>query len=247
MTEARRAAQTAEDARAIAIKRKQDEELAQVRDQVAREREMRARAEADAQRAQGQASADRMQLEEERTARARAEAAAAAARPPQPTVQPPVVIQTQPAQPSAGLDPQKTGLRVQLLQEVGSALPARDTPRGLVATVPDAGFRGTALNPGVYGSLSRIASIVAGHPGLYVQVDGYTSSGGSAARDEEFSYERAAAVREALVRSGVPADTISARGRGSSRPMVSNSSVAGREQNRRVEITISGDPIGDVR
>ncbi|SPF35064.1 OmpA/MotB domain protein [Candidatus Sulfopaludibacter sp. SbA4] len=249
VTEARRAAQTAEDARAITIKRKQDEELAQARDQAAREQELRARAEADAQRAQSQASADRMQLEEERAARARAETEAAAARavPLPPTVQPPVVVvQTEPAQPSASVDPQKTGTRVQLLQELSSAGMARDTPRGLVVTFPDADFRGTALSPDVYGGVSRIASIVAAHPGLYVEVDGHTSEGGSESRDQAFSYERAAAVREALVRSGVPVTAISSRGWGSSRPLVSNSSAAGREQNRRVEITISGDPIGSV-
>jgi len=241
VTEARRAAQTAEDARAITIKRKQDEELAQARDQAAR-------AEADAQSAQSQASADRMQLEEERAARARAETEAAAARavPLPPTVQLPVVVQTQPAQPSVSVDSQKIGMRVQLLQELSSAGMARDTPRGLVVTLPDADFRGTALSPDVYGSVSRIASIVAAHPGLYVEVDGHTSEGGSESRDQEFSYERAAAVREALVRSGVPVNAISARGLGGSRPLVSNSSAAGREQNRRVEITISGDPIGTV-
>jgi len=248
VTEARRAAQTAEDARAITIKRKQDEELTQARDQVARERELRAHAEADAQRAQSQESADRMQLEQERTALTRAEAEAAGARavPQQAPAPPPAVVQTQPAQPSVSVDPQKTGMRVELMQELSSAAMARDTPRGLMVTLPDADFRGTAVSPNVYGSVSRIASIVATHPGLYVQVDGHTSEGGSESRDQEFSYERAAAVRDALVRSGVPVNAISARGLGSSRPIVSNSSPSGREQNRRVEITISGDPIGTV-
>ena len=159
---------------------------------------------------------------------------------------PPAVVQTQPAQPAVSVDPQKTGLRVQLLQELSMALPARDTPRGLVVTLPDGDFRGTALSPDVYGSLSRIASVVAAHPGLYVWVDGHTSEGGNESRDQQFSYERAAAVREALVRNGVPMNSISARGLGSSRPMVSNSSPSGREQNQRVEITVSGDPIGTV-
>ena len=247
VSEARQAAQTAEDARAITLRRKQDEELAQARTQTASEQDMRARAEAEAQRIQNQASADRQQLEQERVAREQAErdAAAATAVPPQPPLQP-APIQTQPAQPAMNVDSQKTALRVQLLQELNSGLPSRDTPAGLVVTMPDTDFRGTALSPNVYSSLSRIASVVARHPGLYVWVDGHTSDGGNEARDQQFSYERAAAVREALVRSGVPANSISARGQGSRRPTVSNSSEWGREQNRRVEITISGDPIGTV-
>jgi outer membrane protein OmpA-like peptidoglycan-associated protein len=184
-------------------------------------------------------------LEEERAARARAETDASAATT-APLPPPPAVVQTQPAQPAAGVDSQKTAARVELLQELGAAGTTRDTPRGLVVTLPDTDFRGTALSPNVSGSISRIASIVAAHPGLYVEVDGHTSEGGSESRDQEFSYERAAAVREALVRSGAPVNAISARGLGSSRPLVSNSSPSGREQNRRVEITISGDPIGIV-
>jgi outer membrane protein OmpA-like peptidoglycan-associated protein len=250
VTEARLAAQTAEDARAITVSRKHDEELTQARNQVAREQELRARAESDAQRAQQQASADRMQLDEERTARQRAEMAAANApatppqfTPPQPPQQP-AIVTTQPAQPYVTAD--KTNLRVEMLRSFNSTLPALDTPRGLVVSVQDPDFRGVALSPGVYERISRVASIVASHPGLYVQVDGHTNSAGNAARDEEFSYERAAAVRDALVRNGVPANSISARGLGSSRPIGPNSSPAGREQNRRVEITVSGDPIGSV-
>jgi outer membrane protein OmpA-like peptidoglycan-associated protein len=51
-------------------------------------------------------------------------------------------------------------------------------------------------------------------------------------------------VREALVRFGVPAPWVTARGLGSTRPIAGNNSSSGREQNRRVEIVISGDPIG---
>ncbi len=245
VTEARRAAQTAEDARAITIKRKQDDELAQARDEAAREQELRARAEADAARLLRQSSADRLQLADERTARLRAESEAAAAK----AVQPQSTITVQaapPAPPPINMDAQRTELRVRLLQDLHTGLPVRDTPRGLAITVPDGDIRGAVLSAGVYGNLSRVASIVTAHPGLSVEVDGHTSSGGSALRDEEFSYQRAAAVRDALVRRGVPATAITARGLGSSQPLVSISSASGREQNRRVEITISGDPIGTV-
>ncbi|HYW48293.1 MAG TPA: OmpA family protein [Bryobacteraceae bacterium] len=244
VTAARQAAQTAEDARTITIKRKQDEELAAARDQAAQAQELKARAEADAQRAREQASADRAQLsaelDEERSARQRAEAEAQAAKAAPPPA--PVVV----VQPTAPADAQKSDRRMRLLRDLSAAADTRDTPRGLVVTLPDSVFRGTALAPSAYGSLSRVASIVAAQPGLYVQVEGNTDSSGSAPRDEQTSYARAEAVRDALLRSGAPANAVAARGLGSSRPLVSNASPSGREQNRRVEITISGDPIGGL-
>lgn len=251
VTAARRAAQTAEDARAITIKRKQDEQLAQSQEQVAREQELRLKAEADLQIARSQSSADRMQLEEERISRqraeaekqrAQAEAAVARAVPLPPPVQSQTVVQTLPA---VNVEAQKADLRVRMLQDLNSVLPALDTPRGLVVTLPDTDFRGSGLDPAMYGRLQRIAALVSARPGLYVQVDGHmdNSSGSNA---EDFSYERAASVRQELARAGIPANTMSARGLGSSRPLVSNATASGRLQNRRVEITISGDPIGSV-
>ncbi|HEY2012256.1 MAG TPA: OmpA family protein, partial [Bryobacteraceae bacterium] len=135
VTTARQAAQTAEDARTITMKRKQDEELAQSRDQIAREQELRAKAEADAQRAQQQSSADRMQLDQERAAREQAQRETSAMRgvPPQPPTQAPVMLQTQPVagirtQPAqsyvgteqVGRGPEKSELRVRLLQELAA-------------------------------------------------------------------------------------------------------------------------------
>jgi hypothetical protein len=61
-----------------------------------------------------------------------------------------------------------------------------------------------------------------------------------------FSFERAHAVRDVLIDDGLPAGAVLARGLGDSRPLTSNATAAGREQNRRVEIVISGNPIGDM-
>jgi flagellar motor protein MotB len=243
VTAARQAAQTAEDARAIAEKRKQEEEVARAREQVVREQQLRARAEAEIQRVEARASADRMQLDEERAARQRAEieaAAAKAAPPPPPAI---VTVETVPVRTT---EVQKSDLRVRLWQDLGAALPARDTPRGIVVTVQDHAFRGGLIGGDMHSRLARIASIVASRPGLYVQVEGHTDNTGSVSRQDQLSYVRAAEVRDVLVRSGVPAGGITVRGLGSSRPLVANSTAAGREQNRRVEITIAGDPIGVV-
>ena len=232
VTTARHAAQTAEDARIIAIERRQQNELAVARAQAARADAEKARAEAAVQTAQTEAAASRALLEQERAARKRAEneAAAAAAAPPPPQ---PVVMQ----QPAAIPDTrQKTDLRTRLYRQFNAVLPARDTPRGLVVTIPVTGFRETVVNAAVYGELAHIAGIVTANPGLAVEVDGHG----------RLSAERAEAVRALLVRDGVPANAVSARGLGDMQPLVSNATAAGREQNERVEIVVSGDPIGDL-
>jgi outer membrane protein OmpA-like peptidoglycan-associated protein len=206
----------------------------------------------EAQTARNQSSDDRMQLDEERSSRqraeaqaqrAQAEAAAARVLPPLPPAQTQTVVQVLPA---AREDPLKADLRVRMLQDLNSVLPALDTPRGLVVTLQDGDFRGAGLNPAVYGRLLRIAAIVSAHRGLYIQVDGHTDNVAGESRAEQFSYERAVAVREELARAGMPANSMSARGVGSGRPLVSNATASGRQQNRRVEITISGDPIGSL-
>ena len=78
-------------------------------------------------------------------------------------------------------------------------------------------------------------------PGVQVEVEGHMDK-----PDEQSSYARAAAVGDALMRGGIPQASITARGVGNSHPLVSNSSAVGREQNRRVEITIYGDAIGNM-
>ena len=245
VTLARQAAQTAEDSRMIAAQKRQADELAQARQQAANEQSLRVQAEAEAQRARGAASADRaqveadrVQLESERVARQRSEAEASVLREPPP---PPPLAQTPAPAPAV-----KTEMRVRLLQELNAAAICRDSPRGLVVTIPDADFHGSYLNPAYSGTVVRVAQILAAHPGVVIEVDGHTDNSLNGSRAETVSYERAAAVRDALVRSGVPANIISARGLGSSRPIVSNASPAGREQNRRVEITISGEVIGSL-
>jgi flagellar motor protein MotB len=233
VTAARQAAQTAEDARTIATQKKHDEELAQARSEVTREQQLRSQAEADAQRARTQASADRQQLDRERAERQRAEAeaAAAAVRAPAPPPQPaPAVVVQQLASPTP--ETAKTQVRMQMLREFSSAMPARDTPRGLVVEVPDADFQGESLRPEVAARLASVASVLASHPGLYIEVEGH---------GDRFSSERAMSVRDALMRAGAPSASMSARGFGNTRPIGPNP-----VQNRRVEITISGDAIGST-
>ena len=234
VTLARQAAQTAEDARILAIQRKQDSELARAREQAARAEALRAQAEAAAQTAQSQAAADRTLLEQERAAKQRAEAQAAAAAVAAAQQAPPTPAPPRPA-PDRD-EAQKKELRLLLLEQFNAVLSARDTPRGLMLTVPDSDFQGTRMSPAVYERLARVVSVLRAHPDLTVEVDGH----------ERFSSERAEAVRDVLVSDGLPAGAVLARGLGDTRPLASNASAVGREQNRRVEIIVSGNPIGDM-
>jgi flagellar motor protein MotB len=265
---AREASQTAEDARALTVQRAKDAELAQAQATAAEERQLRLQAEAQARQAQAQAvqaqtqavqaqtqavqaqtqavqaqaeaSADRAQLD------ASQQAVPAAAPPPAAA---PVVV----AVPAAPPDyrPQRE-LRVSLLQQINGYFQARDTPQGLVATISDFDFHGgsqgttqaTTLDPATMAKLERIAALAAAHPGLTVEVDGCSDNASPEA--ERIASTRAAMVRDALMRGGLPYSAVTLRSLGNSRPLGSNATAQGRELNRRVEIVISGAPIGGL-
>ena len=241
VTIARQAAQTAEDARAIAIKRSQDAELAKARDEAASARQAQAQAEATAAQARNEAAAARATLEEER-AHQEADREAPVVAP----IQEPARAPEAPAPPPPPSGEQQRQLRIQLGRQLNAVLPTRDTPRGLVTTVSDAYFRSTSLDPALYGRLAGLAAILRAHPGLIVEVEGHTDDHGDHAYLDRLSTDRAATIRNVLVRQGVPAGAVFARGFGGSRPLGPNTSGAERERNRRVEIVVSGSPIGDL-
>jgi flagellar motor protein MotB len=236
VTLAHQAEQTAEDARSLAIQRQRGDEITGARDRAARAEARAAQAEAAALTAQTQAAAANALLDRERAARrqaqAQAEASAASAAAVQPPPPPPVHVQ--PAEDRE--EARKKALRVQLLEQLNGALSARDTPRGLTLTLPDSDFQAARVIPAVYERLARVTAVLAEHPDLTVEVDGH----------ETMSFARAQAVREILIGDGLPAGTVLARGLGDTRPLASHATAAGRQQNRRVEIVISGNPIGDL-
>jgi outer membrane protein OmpA-like peptidoglycan-associated protein len=241
---ARQAAQTAEDARTITIKRKQDAEVSQARAQAAAAQQKQVEAEAAVRTAQEEAAAARANLEAERAARDQAERVAVPPPPPPPAPEPPPAVEQprSPEMPAAG----SAEMRRRLFQQLNSILPTRDTPRGLVVTVSDAYFHATTLNGPAFSRLVAMASIVRGQPGLMLDIEGHTDDRGDAAHSGRMSLERAAAVRDVLLRQGLPQSAVVASGMGRSRPIASNATVSGREQNRRVEITISGAAIGNM-
>jgi outer membrane protein OmpA-like peptidoglycan-associated protein len=233
---AREAAQTAEDARLIAERRTQEDKLLKAQSDLAAAQESHAR---ELEQAKAEAQTARAQADAERAARERAESEAAAARngqvsnlPP-----PPPPVRTVPQQPS-----KESELRMRLLEQLNGPLPTRDTPRGLMATIPNVAFTGNSLRPATVEQIAKIGSIIAANPGLRVEVEGHLDSPGS----EAASAQRAEAVREILLSRGVSANAVIARGLGNSRPLASNATGAGRDENQRVEIIVSGDSIGNI-
>jgi outer membrane protein OmpA-like peptidoglycan-associated protein len=135
--------------------------------------------------------------------------------------------------------------RVDLRNRLNEALPTHDSNRGLVAEIGGVQFAtGTAdINNGARESLSKFSGIVASYPGLRFKVEGHTDNTGSAAMNTKLSLKRAMTVRDYLIGQGVPASSIDVAGLGMSMPIGDNSTTAGRERNRRVEIVVSGGPL----
>ena len=235
---ARAAAQTADDARVIAGRRKQDEQLAKTEQQLAAAQQAKSQAEAAAQQARIDADAARAQAESDRAAREQAEADAAAARQraSQADRVQAVIVQAPPP-PHADRQTAQTDMRAQLLERLNGIAVTRDTPRGLVITLADGDFRGATLAPSASGEMARLAMVAASHPGLRVAVEGYSDTAATAER----AAERANTVHDALVAAGLPANMVSSRGYGDSRPLGASAA-----ENRRIEIVLSGDPIGTL-
>jgi outer membrane protein OmpA-like peptidoglycan-associated protein len=271
-TYAREAAQIAEDARVMSVK-KQEQERAS-RD--AADREAKARADADAevrrrkeaedQRAraeqerlqaqQARAEAERMKQEaqaaaqEAQKAKAEAEAARAAALAQQEQLAAEAAKAKQAANQADQLrqqaEKEKADLRARLLQQLNSVLETRDSARGLIANMGDVLFESGkyALRPAARERLARVSGILVAHPGLKVAIEGHTDSVGSDDYNQRLSEQRAQAVREYLVTAGVPDDVVTARGFGKTQPIASNDTADGRQHNRRVELVVSGEAIG---
>jgi outer membrane protein OmpA-like peptidoglycan-associated protein len=277
---AREAAQTAEEARVMAVKQKAEDDAqakAAADKKAAEEREAKARADAEteakrrveAEEAQKQAEAakleaERMKAEAEAAAqeaahqkeeaeKAKAEAVAQqqalaeqAAKAQQAAAQSDQLRQ-QAEQMRAQAEKDKQELRARLLQQLNTILATRDSARGLIANMSDVLFKSGSfeLLPGARERLAKISGIVLAYPSLHLQIEGHTDSVGGDEYNQELSEHRAEAVRDYLVQQGIAADSIAARGLGKTEPIASNDTPEGRQQNRRVELVLSGDAIGD--
>jgi outer membrane protein OmpA-like peptidoglycan-associated protein len=292
---ARQAVQTAEDARAIAVKRQDDELLAAERqsgadrearaenerasaqsetDRVTREAaEARSRAEGeaarvkrntDAQTAAAQTEADRLkrdndakmaaaQTEADRLKRnndvQRAAAQTEADRLKQENDAKMAAAQTdldRAAREKAQAETEKTELRAQLLLQFNTILQTRDTARGLIVNMSDVLFDTAkfSLRPEAREKLAKVAGIISGHPGLRLDVEGHTDNVGGDDYNQQLSEHRGSAVRDYLTQQGIQQGSVTTKGFGKTQPIATNDTSAGRQQNRRVELVISGEVIG---
>src|SRR5579872_1489823 len=268
----RDAAQEAEDARLITL-RKMEEEQAASDKAAADQREAdakaqaaqaeaerasaerarleaeRAQAEAERVRIQAQTDAERARLdaqaEADRAAKARsdAEAARAAA---EAQAQAAQAQLDQARQAATQAEQEKAQLREQIRQQLNVILETRETARGLIVNMSDVLFDSGkyTLKPGAREKLAKIGGILLAHPGLKIEIDGHTDNIGGEEYNQRLSEQRASSVREYLVSQGVSSDAVTARGFGKTQPVTDNSTATGRQQNRRVELVVSREAIG---
>ncbi len=276
---AREAVQTAEDARAIAVKRIDEERLAnerqasadaqaqsqaqadeairmkeraqsdqaraemakaQAESDTARAQAAKAQAESDTARAQSDASkaqmdADRAKSEMEANQASSANALSAAQADAE---------KSRLAAQQAEAD--KAAMRTKLSEQLNRVLQTRDSARGLIVSMSDVLFDTGkySLKPGAREKLAKVAGILIAYPGLNVEVGGYTDNVGGDSMNQTLSENRASSVRDYLVQQGVANNTVTAKGFGNTSPVASNDNSSGRQQNRRVELLVSGDAIG---
>jgi outer membrane protein OmpA-like peptidoglycan-associated protein len=226
---AAREKQEAEAARAAALAQQQ---AAQQAAELAAQQ--KAQAEADAQAAQAKAQAEQQQAQQASQLAAQQKAAAEAEA-------------AQAKQAVAQAESEKTELRAQLLKQLSMVLQTNDTVRGLIVNMSDVLFDtgSYTLRSEAREKLAKISGILLAYPGLKIQVEGYTDSVGTMDFNQKLSEQRAEMVREYLIDQLVPAGSVTAQGFGESQPVASNDTADGRQKNRRVQLVVSGDAIGE--
>ena len=289
----REAVQTAEDARAIAIKKMDDERLSNERqasadaqaktqaraddanrqaEDATRQKEQaqsdqaraelaRAQADADTQRARADAAdaqsvADKARADaadaQSATAQAKSDMAASQAASAnalsasQADAEKSRLAAQQAEQNAAQAETEKAAMRTKLAAQLNTILQTRDSARGLIVSMSDVLFDTGkySLKPGAREKLAKVAGILLSYPTLNIEVDGYTDNVGGDALNRTLSENRAGSVRDYLVQQGVATSSVSSKGFGNTLPVSSNENAAGRQQNRRVELLVSGEAIG---
>jgi outer membrane protein OmpA-like peptidoglycan-associated protein len=143
-------------------------------------------------------------------------------------------------------DTEKATMRAQLSEQLNKILATRDSARGLIVSMSDVLFDTGqySLKPGAREKLAKVAGILLAYPGLNIAVDGYTDNVGGDVMNQKLSENRAGSVRDYLVAQGVASNSVGATGFGNSLPVASNDNASGRQENRRVELVVSGELIG---
>ena len=270
---AREVVQTAEDARAITVKKIDQERLENERqaaanaqadtqaqaDDATRQKEQaqadqaraehaRDRAESDTARAQAdtaraQADSDRAKSDMANSQAASADALSAA----QADADQSRLAAQQAQLNSQQAEADKAAMRIRLSEQLNKILQTRDSARGLIVSMSDVLFDTGkySLKPGAREKLAKVAGILLAYPGLNIEVGGYTDNVGGDAMNQTLSENRAGSVRDYLVQQGVAANSVTAKGFGNTLAVASNDNASGRQQNRRVELLVSGEAIGN--
>jgi outer membrane protein OmpA-like peptidoglycan-associated protein len=270
---ARAATQAAEDARLLTLQKKQEEQTAAER-QRAQDRIQHAQSQAESESARADAArleaqhqkeqreladqerqaAEQARLQAEQAAQQSAQEKAAAEQQLQQSEQgrQEALLQqqalTQQAEQARLQAQQAEAQRQRLLTQLNQVLQTRDTARGLIVSMSDVlfDFNQATLKPGAKLRLAKISGIILAYPDLKLEIDGFTDNKGTPAYNMGLSERRAKTVRDFLVSQGVGADAVNTKGFGESNPVASNATAAGRQQNRRVELVVSGNAIGST-
>ena len=270
---ARETVQTAEDARAVTVKKIDQERLDDERqaaanaqaqsqaraDDATRQKEQAQSDQARAEFAKGQAEGDATKARNEaidarsEAAKAKSEMAdslassANALSLAQSDAEQSRLAAQQAQQAAQQSEADKAAMRTRLSEQLNSILQTRDSARGLIVSMSDVLFDTGkySLKPGAREKLAKVAGILLAYPGLNIEVGGYTDNVGGDEMNQTLSEHRAASVRDYLVQQGVATNSLSSKGFGNTLPVASNDNSAGRQQNRRVELLVSGDAIGN--
>jgi outer membrane protein OmpA-like peptidoglycan-associated protein len=140
----------------------------------------------------------------------------------------------------------KVAMRTRLSEQLNKILQTRDSARGLIVSMSDVLFDTGkySLKPGAREKLAKVAGILVSYPGLNIEVGGYTDNVGGDVMNQTLSENRASSVRNYLVDQGVATNSVTSKGFGNTLPVATNDNSAGRQQNRRVELLVSGEAIG---
>ncbi len=265
-TAARAATQSAEDARLLAIQHRQqaeakaEREATQQQAEGARQQAIQAQQEASLARQeagvqQAQAELQRQQAQQAVREADQERAAAQQAKEQALQQQQALAADAERAQQqaltaeqrAAQAEQEKEQVRQHLMTQLNQVLQTRDTARGLIVNMNDVLFdvgRAT-LKPDAKVRLARVAGIIEAYPDLHLQIEGYTDSSGSSEFNRTLSERRAAVVRDFLIAQGVPVNNVVAQGFGADNPIASNTTPQGRQMNRRVDLVVSGQTIGN--
>ena len=103
------------------------------------------------------------------------------------------------------------------------------------------GFATTGLTQQSKDNLDQVAAILQAHPEATILIESHTDNVGTPESNQALSEARSEAVKTMLVERNIDSSRIETGGMGQEQPVASNDTSAGRAENRRTEITVTGD------